>query len=153
MKMLKSPVLLLPRQPSGAQWISRKKFLPGTHLLRLGRERQVWIKCLVLGYTHRVGFEPMTVWLQVESKNPLYYLVMIDYRGRFLREKKITGQSVICCPLWLSRLVCEKCNEWRWILLFKPAYIALLRAIKKNTVYRPTLTYLEGSNNLLYFHT
>ena len=47
----------------------RNKFLPGTHLLHLGRERQLWIKCLVQGHTHQVGFKTTALWLQVESTN------------------------------------------------------------------------------------
>ena len=45
-KMLKVPVLL-GRQPKGAQCTWRKKFLPGTHLHHVGREKLLWINCLV----------------------------------------------------------------------------------------------------------
>ena len=34
-------------QPFSAKSIRRNKFLLGTHLLHLGRERQLWTKCLV----------------------------------------------------------------------------------------------------------
>ena len=41
-----TPALAL-MQPFSAKSIRRNKFLLGTHLLHLGRERQLWTKCLV----------------------------------------------------------------------------------------------------------
>ena len=41
-----TPALAL-MQPFSAKSIRRKKFLLGTHLLHLGRERKLWTKCLV----------------------------------------------------------------------------------------------------------
>ena len=43
---INTPALAL-MQPFSAKSIQRNKFLLGTHLLLLGRERQMWAKCLV----------------------------------------------------------------------------------------------------------
>ena len=68
------------------QCIWRNIFLPGTHLLHLGRERQLWIKCLVQGHMHRVGSEPTTLWLQVESTN--YYTTVARGQRRDGKKKR-----------------------------------------------------------------
>ena len=91
---------LAPMQPFSAKSIGRNKFLLGTHLLHLGRERQLWTKCLVYrGRTQRVGFEPTTFWLQVESTN--HYTTV-------LALQKIWGASMSVNAI----SICDKVYKW-----------------------------------------
>ena len=95
---------LAPMQPFSTKSIRRKEFLLGTHLLRLGQERQLWIKCLVYkGRTHRVGFEPTTFWITSQEHEPLHHSA----------PRKWHFHSPHCRPSWVCWASWGR--GWAWI--------------------------------------
>ena len=95
-----TPALAL-MQPFSAKSIRRNKFLLGIHLLHLGRERQLWTKCLIyLGAYAPSGIRTHDLLITSREHEPLKYSAARC--GEISFKKKDLGVSSYMTYMYLS---------------------------------------------------